>query len=103
MSHDLNSVLLEGDVVTPPTNDEKAVYFTIGSNRMVKEDEAYLKMTTEFNIVVTQQVLADQCEAELEVGRRIRVVGRLGKVNGLVVIITEHVEFKPKKVAEVDE
>jgi single-strand DNA-binding protein len=105
----LNSILLEGNLVKDPevSYTPKGVAickFSIAVNRSFKQEEEYQKEVSFFNIV-TFLKLAEVCKEYLAKGRGVRIVGRLkqdrwngtdGKAKSAVVIIAEHVEFKPE-------
>jgi len=87
--NNLNQVLIEGNLVRDP--DYK------GSNGMEKE--------VSFFDVETWAKLAEACNEKGKKGRGCRVVGRLkqdrwydneGKQRSKVVIVAEHVEFRPE-------
>lgn len=105
MTNDLNSVLLEGHLTGEPvtsehTNGVDICSFEISTIRMYKVDEEVYKETTYIS-VVTYSTLAENCNKHLHEGRGVRVVGRikLQEIDGdnKLVIIAEHVEFKPVK------
>lgn len=100
----LNSVLLEGVLLDNPVElGEGECTFTIITERNFKVEEEYRKEVSHFGIV-TFSNLADSCMKHLTKNRGVRVVGRLkqekldangnGPYSG-VVIVAEHVEFKP--------
>ncbi len=102
--NNLNSVLLEGTLQgevesaeTKPVG-EFTVRFTIKSVRFFKADNEYKKESHLFKIL-TKGKIAKSCAEHLTDGKGVRVVGRLTTermFNGEhVVIIAEHVEFKP--------
>jgi single-strand DNA-binding protein len=101
MMNSLNSILLEGSVRDKPVLAETKTgtpftemavistrYFSQNGER-VREDSTF--------IVHVFSKLAKTCCDYLEKRRGIRVVGRLKQTEtGGVVIIAEHVEFKPE-------
>ena len=107
--NNLNSVLIEGNLVRDPdlsyTPHGTAVCkFSVACNRTFKKDEVLVKEVSFFD-VTTWTRLAEVCGEYLEKGRGVRVVGRLrqerwtdsdGKSHQRVVIVAEHVEFKPQ-------
>jgi single-strand DNA-binding protein len=107
--NNLNSVLIEGNLVRDPelsyTPKGTAVCkFSVGCNRQWKQDEEVQKEVSFFD-VSTWTRLAEVCGEYLKKGRGVRVVGRLkqdrwtdpdGKPHSRVLIIAEHVEFKPQ-------
>lgn len=94
----LNSILIEGTVTMRDDNvNDRQFVFTIASKRFEKIDD----MITEKSIsvpIITRGKLANSCAEYLELGRGLRVVGRLADHGS---IVAEHVEFKSwKSVAE---
>ena len=107
----LNSVLVEGNLVADPEFSETArgislCTFAIASERFTKRDEEYEKEVSFFEIV-TWGRMADACITSLTKGRGVRVVGRLtqdrweadGAKHSRVKIVAEHVEFRPLKAS----
>jgi single-strand DNA-binding protein len=108
--NNLNSVLIEGELSSDPelsyTPKGVAVCkFTVASSRMDKEEEEPRKEVSRFD-VTTRARLAEACAEYLKAGRGVRVVGRLKSTpwnagspaeHWRVVIVAEHVEFKPTK------
>jgi single-strand DNA-binding protein len=112
MNH-LNSILLEGELAGNPDyrSDEKGnpvCRFSIASNRFFKSDGGLEQETCRFD-VETGGKLALQCKEQGREGRGVRVVGRLkqehgrdteGKPVSRILIVAEHVEFRPSMVRE---
>lgn len=108
MLNNLNSVLLEGNLVKDPEleyTSKGTAYckFTIASNRFYKQDKEYLKEVSFFE-VITWSKQAELCGEYLSKGRGIRLVGRIkqdrwkgqdGKSKSRISVIADHVEFKP--------
>jgi single-strand DNA-binding protein len=78
--------------------------FAVACNRAFKQDEQLQKEVSYFD-VTTWTRLAEVCGEYLKKGRGVRVVGRLkqdrwtdtdGKPHSRVLIVAEHVEFKPQ-------
>jgi len=78
--------------------------FALASNRFYKQDEETQKEVSYFE-VTTWARLAEVCGEYLKKGRGVRVVGRLkqdrwtgpeGQARSKVLIVAEHVEFKPQ-------
>jgi len=106
--NNLNSILIEGNLVKDPetrttTKGVAVTTFTIASNRYFKQDDN-LEKEVSFFIVETWAKLAEACSAKGKKGRGVRVVGRLkqnrwndsdGKPQTKVVIVAEHLEFRP--------
>ena len=107
--NNLNSILIEGNLVRDPelsyTPKGTAVCkFSVACNRAFKQDDQLQKEVSYFD-VSTWTRLAEVCGEYLRKGRGVRVVGRLkqdrwsdadGKPHSRVLIIAEHVEFKPQ-------
>ena len=107
--NNLNSILIEGNLVKDPelsyTPKGTAVCkFTVACNRAFKQDDQLQKEVSFFD-VSTWTRLAEVCAEYLKKGRGVRVVGRLkqdkwtdadGKPHSRVLIVAEHVEFKPQ-------
>jgi single-strand DNA-binding protein len=105
MNH-LNSIILEGnvkDVRLATAGATDTCTFTIAVGRIFKDADG--KQVEEESLFDVQSfgVLAEQCRKHCTVGRGVRIVGRLkqerwtseGKVYSRVVVIAEHVEYKP--------
>jgi single-strand DNA-binding protein len=107
--NNLNSILIEGNLVRDPTYKETAkgtpiCTFSIASSRFFKQDSGLEKEVSYFD-VETWSKLADQWYNLGRKGRGVRVVGRLkqdrwtdsdGKARSRVTIVAEHVEFRPE-------
>ncbi len=107
--NNLNSILIEGNLVRDPelsyTPKGTAVCkFSVACNRFFKQEEETQKEVSFFD-VSTWTRLAEVCAEYLKKGRGVRVVGRLkqdrwtdpdGKPRSRVLIVAEHVEFKPQ-------
>ena len=111
--NNLNSVLLEGNLCRDPelryTSKGTAVCtLVVASNRSYKvEDERQEEVS--FFETTTWGKLATTCAEYLSKGRGVRVVGRLkqerwddgeGNPRARVLVIAEHVEFKPQRRTE---
>jgi single-strand DNA-binding protein len=107
--NNLNSILVEGNLVRDPelsyTPKGTAVCkFTVACNRFWKQEEETQKEVSFFDVTAWMR-LAEVCGEYLKKGRGVRVVGRLkqdrwtdpeGKGRSRVLIVAEHVEFKPQ-------
>jgi len=116
--NNLNSILIEGTMVRDPqyriTPKGTAVCtFSIASNRYFNSDDGIDKEVSFFEIE-TWARLAESCNSYGKKGRGVRVVGRLkqdrwqgqdGKPHARIMIVAEHVEFRPEfsKTTEADE
>jgi len=114
--NNLNSILIEGNLVKDPqsrttTKGTSNCTFTIATNRFYKQDEGFEKEVSFFD-VETWSRLAEACSNKGKKGRGVRVVGRLkqdrwngtdGKAKSKVVIVAEHVEFRPEVKKDKEE
>jgi len=106
--NNLNSVLIEGNLVRDPefktTPKGTAVCkFPIASNRFFRQDDALEKEVGFFD-VESWGKLAERASEIGRKGKGVRVVGRLkqdrwqskdGKAMSKVFIVAEHIEFRP--------
>ena len=107
--NDLNSILIEGNLAQEPKyrttpRGTPLCTFPIATNRFYRQDEGTEKETSFFNIEAWAKH-ADICNNHGKKGRGVRIVGRLkqdrwqdseGKAQSKIVIIAEHVEFRPE-------
>jgi len=85
--NDLNSVLLEGELVNDPLFINSKSIFNLDVHRSGK--------TNIFKVICGGH-LAEVCDEYLKTGRRVRAVGRLDTdESGLAYLLAEHVEFRP--------
>jgi len=115
MNH-LNSLLIEGDLVDDPKirhppQGNAVCNFTIASSRFCRVGIGILKEVGFFNIEAEGK-LAEACAERGSKGRGVRVVGRLrhdhwkdddGNCHDRIVIVPEHVEFRPVFKKQQDE
>ncbi len=106
--NNLNSILIEGNLVRDPVfrstpKGTSVCTFSLASNRFYKQDSETEKEVSFFE-VETWSKLAESCRNFGSKGRGVRVVGRLkqqrwndteGKPQSKIMIVAEHVEFKP--------
>lgn len=106
----LNSLIIEGNVVRQPELEEpatgfKVCRFSVAVNRWYKGKNGNGEEEVSYFDVETYGKMAELCAKQLEKGRGVRVVGRLKqnrwedenkKLKSKVFVIAEHVEFKPK-------
>lgn len=104
----LNSVIIEGNVVRDPTFAEpsmgfRVADFQIGVNRSFKGKNGEWKDEVSYVPIQTINKLADITKEKCKKGRGVRVVGRIkqdrwkdaeGKWDSKMFIVAEHVEFK---------
>jgi len=107
--NNLNSILIEGTLVRDPvlrqTPKGKAICkFSLASNRFYKQDDGMEKEVSFFEVEAWSK-LGESCNEKGRKGRGVRVVGRLkqdrwngadGKPQSRVLIVAEHVEFRPE-------
>lgn len=114
--NNLNSVLIEGNLVRDPmyeTTPEGTPIctFTIASSRFFNRGYGAEKEVNYIDIE-TFGKLAESCRDKGSKGRGVRIVGRLrqdrwndsnGERRSRVVVVTEHVEFRPDFVRAADQ
>jgi single-strand DNA-binding protein len=114
--NNLNSILIEGtltkDAVARNTPKGTTVCnLTLASNRYFKQETGFEKEVSFFDVEAWAR-LAESCLGKGKKGRGARVVGRLkqerwngpdGKARSRVVIVAEHIEFRPEFKKEKEE
>ena len=107
----LNSIILEGNVIKTGTLERQhaninQIEFTIGVERhYINLERKDVNEISEFSIVGYGNLAEFFAENKNKVGQGVRVVGRLKQIKWLdgdkecsrVVIIAEHIEYKPAK------
>ncbi len=107
--NNLNSVIIEGNLVRDPVVKEtpggaQVCKFSVALNRYYKVNDERQQEVSFFSVETWNKV-AQSCAEYLEKGRGVRVVGRLKQERWTgpdeskhekVVIVAEHVEFKPR-------
>ena len=107
--NNLNSILIEGNLVREPVlrstpKGTSICHFPIATNRFYKQETGMEKEVSFFNVEAWSK-LAESVGSKGKKGRGVRVVGRLkqeryqdrdGKNQSKVVIVAEHVEFRPE-------
>ena len=107
--NNLNSVLLEGNLVRDPlckTTNAGATLctFSLACNRSYRHNGELEKEVSFFDVEAWGK-LADSCGRLGHKGRGVRVVGRLrqdrwsgpdGQNHARIVVVAEHVEFRPE-------
>lgn len=105
----LNSLIIEGNIVkagdlSEPVNGFKVCKFSVAVNRWYKNKNNEGTSEVSFFDVETYDNMAEYCSKYGYKGRGIRIVGRLkqqrwddenGKQHSRILIIAEHIEFKP--------
>ena len=106
----INSLIVEGNLTRNPEFKEtsggfKVCNLTIAVNRSYKNSEGTKVDEVSYFDVETFGNLAENCARYCEKGRGLRVVGRIkqnrwtnqdGKPQARIMIVAEHIEFKPK-------
>jgi single-strand DNA-binding protein len=107
--NNLNSILIEGNLARDPDyrttpKGTGVCKFPMASNRYYKQESGFEKETSFFDIESWGK-LAENVNRLGRKGRNVRVVGRLkqerwqnaeGRQISKVVIVAEHVEFRPE-------
>jgi len=97
--NDLNSVIIEGTVKDCPHGSDKhgprCFVFFLDSVRYQKKGDEIVKKVSVFEIHA-HGILSERCREACTVNRKMRVIGRIDDDSGLVFVIAENVEFKPK-------
>ena len=118
--NNLNSVLLEGNLVRDPErvelgeNASEMTKFSIAVNRFFRNAKAEAVEEVMFITVQAWGTLAKNCLDYLHKGRKVRVVGRLrqerwsdkeGANHERIIVVAEHVEFKkdPNTTSKTEE
>lgn len=86
MMNDLNSVLIEG-IATDLLYQNDTFQFTLVSTRFEKKSKYH---------IICVSKLAENMNADLQEGRKCRVIGRLDSEEERVHIKAENVELKPR-------
>jgi single-strand DNA-binding protein len=111
----LNSILLEGNLTKDPesktlSTGTQVCNFSIATDRFYRQNESTEKEVSFFDVEAWAR-LGLACSQNLKKGRGVRVVGRLkqdrwtdgeGKSRSRVMIVAEHVEFKPVRQPSPD-
>jgi single-strand DNA-binding protein len=106
----LNQIIIEGTVSTKPEPTKDVYTFGIACDRYYKGVDGEEEKETSYFDVVTYRALAYIANKQCQVGRGVRIVGRLkqtqwtdsdGKKWSKVVVIAEHIEFKPMAKAAI--
>ena len=94
----LNSILIEGNLLDDPVENDGKCTFVITSNRFYRNEKTTEKETSYFTIEAFGR-LGQSCMNELKKSIGIRAVGRIKQlgIDGKMTIVAEHVEFKPKR------
>lgn len=90
--NDLNSVIVEGKVTTVAENINLikcSIDFTINNNKTSDGKS----VTTEIFARVEGE-FATNCKSKLEVGKSVRLVGKIANEGGRMFILCEYIDFK---------
>ena len=113
--NDLNSILVEENLTRDPQmsytpKGTPLCNLSVATNRYYRSADEFQNEVSYFDIECWGR-LAENCGEHLSKGRGIRVVGRLkqerwksmGATRSKVVIVAEHVEFKPQRKPQEQE
>ena len=108
----LNSLIIEGTVEEVKKSAAiSTVSMTIKSIRNYKDSDGNVQDEISYFDIECYGNLADAVEKCAEKDRGVRIIGRLkqkrwtdasGKICSKIVVIAEHIEFKPMKEAKVE-
>ena len=109
----LNTLIIEGNCVRSAdvkiNSTCKVANFQVAVNRYFKNRNGEYETEVSFFDCVTFGTMAEVSEKQIVKGRSIRIVGRLkqdrwtdsdGKNRSKIVVICEHIEFKPMQKTE---
>ena len=108
--NNLNSILIEWNLVREPElrttqKGTPVCTFQIASNRFYYKQDSAMEKEVSFFDIESWAKLAETAGSKGKKGRGVRVVGRLkqerwqdrdGKTQSKVVIVAEHIEFRPE-------
>ena len=100
----LNSIILEGNVVKKPRLKKgtvPSVELDIDVHRYTRDAEGNDKEIVYTFPIVTYGLLAESTVKYSSKGRGIRVVGRLVRGGEKIQVLAEHIEWKPKATKKV--
>ena len=94
----LNSVILEGEIKSYAKNDGFIDFIVASSRNSIAENGDKIEVIAEVPCRVFGE-MQGLFEKFAEIGRGVRVVGRLSGSDGKIILICEHLEWKysPKK------
>lgn len=106
----LNQIIIEGTVSTSPETTKDVCTFGITYDRYYKGVNGEDQKEISYFDIVTYGAMAEIVNKQCQVGRGVRLIGRLkqdrwkdldGKNHSKVYVLAEHIEFKPMaKAAE---
>lgn len=89
----LNSVILEGNIKGYTKNSEFIDFIVASSRYSLNENNERIETVTEVSCRVFGE-MRGPAERFVEIGRGVRVVGRLAGSDGHIVLVCEHIEWK---------
>ena len=92
----LNSVILEGNIESYTKNNGFIDFVVASSRYSVNEHNERIETVTEVTCKVFGE-LQKSVERLVEIGRGVRVVGRLSGSGGSIALVCEHIEWKLSK------
>lgn len=92
----LNSVILEGNIKSYTKNDGFIDFVVASSRYSVNENNERIEVITDVPCRVYGE-MQKPVERFAEIGRGVRVVGRLAGSDGSIVLVCEHIEYKLSK------
>jgi len=93
--NNLNSLVLEGTLEGNATMNDKTANAIIAVNCSYINSKCEEVTETSHFTIEAYSKLADLLLKFGKSGRGIRLVGKLKQVNDSIIIVTEHIEFKP--------
>ena len=93
----LNSVILEGNIKGYTKNCEFIDFVVASSRYSMNENNERVEVITEVTCRVFGEMVR-ACERCIEIGRGVRVVGRLSGSDGKIILVAEHLEWKTSRI-----
>lgn len=105
----MNNLIIEGNVTEKPKLETsiggtEVCSVNIGVSRSYRNSAGDLENEVSYFDIITYGKMAVICSTDCEKGRGIRIVGRLrqekwtdgnGKEHSKIVVVAEHIDFKP--------
>lgn len=111
----LNQIILEGNLVRDAelvqTSVCEVLKATVAVDRFYKNKDGETVKEVSYFHIEAYGILAERIGSKCKKGRAIRVIGRLkqnrwkdsdGKEHSIVLVIAEHIDFKPDSTKEVE-
>ena len=89
----LNNVILEGNIKSYTKNDGFIDFVVASSRHSMNENSERIETITEVTCKVYGE-MQKPFERFAEIGRGVRLVGRLAGSEGSIVLVCEHIEWK---------